>query len=162
MITAFTCDLCSINTKKVLLCLEKGKQSLWLRFVIIQAFITCSRKGDWKMSHKADSNGLVQGHAYTITGLYRVHAQDLGRICLLRIRNPWGDKNEWKGEQNFSWKEQLKFSPIFLFSLVFKHFCSNFWLASFRSVYEYTQNDIFHLTPMNTKFCGFFCLIFFK
>ncbi|XP_023323290.1 calpain clp-1 [Eurytemora carolleeae] len=62
-----------------------------------QAFITCSRKGDWKMSHKADSNGLVQGHAYTITGLYRVHAQDLGRICLLRIRNPWGDKNEWKG-----------------------------------------------------------------
>ena len=52
------------------------------------------------MSHQADSNGLVQGHAYTITGLYRVHTQELGRICLLRIRNPWGDKNEWKGEQN--------------------------------------------------------------
>ena len=113
--------ICVPETQKIVL-LYLGQQSLWLRFFIIQAFITCSRKGDWKMSHKADSNGLVQGHAYTITGLYRVHAQDLGRICLLRIRNPWGDKNEWKGEQNFSWKEQLKFSPIFLFSLVFNIF----------------------------------------
>ena len=37
-----------------------------------QAFITCSRKGDWRHSRHADKNGLVQGHAYTITGLYRV------------------------------------------------------------------------------------------
>ena len=33
-----------------------------------QAFITCSRKGDWREANKADLNGLVQGHAYTITG----------------------------------------------------------------------------------------------
>ena len=25
-----------------------------------QAFITCSRKGDWRQSYKADKNGLVQ------------------------------------------------------------------------------------------------------
>jgi len=62
-----------------------------------QAFITCSRKGDWRLSHKAEQNGLVQGHAYTITGLYRVKAGDLGTVCLVRVRNPWGDKNEWKG-----------------------------------------------------------------
>jgi hypothetical protein len=36
--------------------------------IFYQAFITCSRKGDWKLSHKAEQNGLVQGHAYTITG----------------------------------------------------------------------------------------------
>ena len=29
-----------------------------------QAFITCSRKGDWRQAHSADQNGLVQGHAY--------------------------------------------------------------------------------------------------
>ena len=34
-----------------------------------QAFITCSRKGDWREANKADLNGLVQGHAYTITGI---------------------------------------------------------------------------------------------
>ena len=74
-----------------------------------QAFITCSRKGDWRQAHSADQNGLVQGHAYTITGLYRVppiSAEEaeknkaIGdpRTHLLRVRNPWGDRNEWKGE----------------------------------------------------------------
>ena len=28
--------------------------------VMLQAFITCSRKGDWRLSRKADRNGLVQ------------------------------------------------------------------------------------------------------
>ena len=80
--------------------------------ILIQAFITCSRKGDWRLSHKAEQNGLVQGHAYTITGhhhqhqkdldhhcpgLFRVKAGELGTVCLVRVRNPWGDKNEWKG-----------------------------------------------------------------
>ncbi len=63
-----------------------------------QAFITCSRKGDWRLAHKADQNGLVQGHAYTITGLYRVNADKIGRVHLIRVRNPWGDKNEWTGK----------------------------------------------------------------
>jgi len=66
-----------------------------------QAFITCSRKGDWRSSHKADQNGLVQGHAYTITGLYRVSTGGEERTSLVRVRNPWGDKNEWKG----SWSD---------------------------------------------------------
>ena len=43
---------------------------------------------------------IYQGHAYTITGLYRV---DVGRgrrnkVHLIRVRNPWGDKNEWTGD----------------------------------------------------------------
>ena len=68
-----------------------------------QAFITCSRKGDWRHSRHADKNGLVQGHAYTITGLYRVGLGGAGasrrhRVCLIRVRNPWGDKNEWRGQ----------------------------------------------------------------
>ena len=48
-------------------------------------------------------NGLVQGHAYTITGIYRVEVkQEKGKpakkVHLIRVRNPWGDSNEWKGE----------------------------------------------------------------
>ena len=64
------------------------------------------------MAHKADQNGLVQGHAYTITGLYRVDIKKENRrnkngenfeegstrkVHLVRVRNPWGDSNEWKG-----------------------------------------------------------------
>ena len=41
---------------------------------------------------------------YTITaivfcsGLYRVSTGESERTSLVRVRNPWGDKNEWKGE----------------------------------------------------------------
>ena len=43
----------------------------------------------------------LQGHAYTITGLYRVNTAGAGkkeRVSLVRVRNPWGDKNEWRGD----------------------------------------------------------------
>ena len=44
----------------------------------------------------------MQGHAYTITGLYRVsldrEAGARHRVSLIRVRNPWGDKNEWRGQ----------------------------------------------------------------
>ncbi|XP_059080001.1 calpain clp-1-like [Tigriopus californicus] len=72
-----------------------------------QAFITCSRKGDWRQAHKADQNGLVQGHAYTITGLFRVNEGKCGKCHLIRVRNPWGDQNEWKGpwsDNDANWK----------------------------------------------------------
>lgn len=64
------------------------------------AFIACSRKGDWRFSTKADPNGLVSGHAYTITEVRKIKHQR-GEEKMVRIRNPWGDNNEWKG----SWSD---------------------------------------------------------
>ncbi|XP_043399483.1 calpain-14 [Chelonia mydas] len=40
-------------------------------------------------------NGLVAGHAYTITGIRKVTCK-YGPENLVRLRNPWG-KTEWKG-----------------------------------------------------------------
>ncbi|XP_058243708.1 calpain-1 catalytic subunit-like isoform X1 [Hemibagrus wyckioides] len=41
-------------------------------------------------------NGIVQGHAYTITGVTKLKAQ--GKLVkLVRVLNPWG-KGEWKGD----------------------------------------------------------------
>ena len=52
--------------------LSKIDETLLYEFVrrsfSANAFITCSRKGDWRQAHASDVNGLVQGHAYTITG----------------------------------------------------------------------------------------------
>ncbi len=62
-----------------------------------RSFITCSRKGDWRQAHQADHNGLVQGHAYSVTGIYRVESANGTRHNLVRIRNPWGDNFEWQG-----------------------------------------------------------------
>ncbi|KAF2363658.1 Peptidase C2 calpain large subunit domain III [Trinorchestia longiramus] len=61
------------------------------------AFVTCSRKGDWRMAYKTDENGLVEGHAYTVTAVTRVKHNSLGVVNLVRIRNPWANEAEWKG-----------------------------------------------------------------
>ncbi|XP_067932406.1 calpain-A-like [Watersipora subatra] len=60
------------------------------------SFIACSRKGDWKNSNQAEANGLVAGHAYTVTDAVKVRHK-MGTEKLLRIRNPWGNETEWKG-----------------------------------------------------------------
>ncbi|KAK3599373.1 hypothetical protein CHS0354_036379 [Potamilus streckersoni] len=71
------------------------------------AFITCSRRGDWKFSFKADSNGLVSGHAYTITGIEKIQHKR-GEEKLIRVLSPWADGTEWKGswsdnDVNWTW-----------------------------------------------------------
>lgn len=44
--------------------------------------------------------GLIRGHAYSITRVKHVDIQtpnQMGRIPLLRLRNPWGNEAEWNG-----------------------------------------------------------------
>ena len=41
--------------------------------MVVSANFSCVYlQGDWKLSNKADPNGLVSGHAYTITGIEKV------------------------------------------------------------------------------------------
>lgn len=55
------------------------------------------------MEAKTDS-GLIKGHAYGITAVKTVKLADTGllgmfnkqKIYLIRLRNPWGEK-EWNG-----------------------------------------------------------------
>jgi calpain, invertebrate len=43
------------------------------------------------------SNGLVMGHAYTVT---QVASLETGsrEVHIIRVRNPWGNEVEWKGK----------------------------------------------------------------
>jgi len=101
------------------------------------SFIACSRKGDWKSSNQADANGLVAGHAYTVTDAVKVRHK-MGTEKLLRIRNPWGNETEWKGswsDNDENWNlldEEAKRKISFMskadgeFWMSYRDFCKQF------------------------------------
>jgi len=55
-------------------------------------------------------NGLIIGHAYSITGIQELTIQGQ-KVNLVRIRNPWGNQYEWKGAWGDSSPELKTLSP---------------------------------------------------
>jgi len=43
------------------------------------------------------SDGLVEGHAYSILEVRTIPGKDGNKYRLLKMRNPWGDCQEWTG-----------------------------------------------------------------
>lgn len=62
-----------------------------------EAILGCSITPDPSVREARMSNGLVRGHAYTITKVLEYNG-----IQLIRIRNPWGNEVEWNG----AWSDQ--------------------------------------------------------
>ena len=66
---------------------------------------------------------------FFLLGLYRIKADSISskellnsnknssgvddpRIHLIRVRNPWGDKNEWRGKDRYNENIILKLTPL--------------------------------------------------
>ena len=64
------------------------------------AMIGCSMEPDPNIYEAETAEGLIKGHAYSIT---KVKMADIktpnirGQIQLVRLRNPWGNNIEWRG-----------------------------------------------------------------
>ncbi|KAI4875306.1 hypothetical protein NFI96_022572 [Prochilodus magdalenae] len=77
---------------------NKNPQGLWnliYRAAAANSLMGCGTFGEAEFNKKMD-NGLVEGHAYTLTGVTMVTSQDK-QVELVRLFNPWGD-TEWKGD----------------------------------------------------------------
>lgn len=64
------------------------------------SMMACSIEPDPRILEAETPQGLIKGHAYSITKVKLVDIQTprtRGKIPLLRIRNPWGNEAEWKG-----------------------------------------------------------------
>uniref|UniRef100_A0A671N302 Calpain-1 catalytic subunit-like n=1 Tax=Sinocyclocheilus anshuiensis TaxID=1608454 RepID=A0A671N302_9TELE len=77
--------------------LEKPAIDLWNlmdRAAKSKALMACgSHQGE--KSENVLPNGIVQGHAYTVTGVFKVTCQEKP-VRLVRVLNPWG-RDEWNG-----------------------------------------------------------------
>jgi len=96
-------------------------------------------------------NGLIMGHAYSITSVKAVDIQTSrmkGKIPMVRIRNPWGNECEWKG----AWSDK---SPEWRFiseaerkeiGLTFSD-DGEFWMAFSDFSKNFQKLEICHLGP---------------
>ncbi|XP_033611280.1 calpain-A isoform X2 [Cryptotermes secundus] len=60
----------------------------------------CSIEPDPNVVEAQTPEGLIKGHAYSVTKVKYVDIQtprSSGKIPLIRIRNPWGNEAEWNG-----------------------------------------------------------------
>ncbi|XP_046876365.1 calpain-5-like isoform X2 [Hypomesus transpacificus] len=69
--------------------------------------ISCSIRVAYLENEMRKACGLVQGHAYGVTAMKKVHLEKEGQaIPLIRMRNPWG-RSEWNGawsDSSAEWK----------------------------------------------------------
>ena len=70
----------------------------------------CSIDADPNQLEAELANGLIMGHAYSVTAVKMVEIQTPGRsgkLPMVRCRNPWGNESEWKGafsDESERWK----------------------------------------------------------
>ncbi|KAI6175840.1 Calpain clp-1 [Aphelenchoides bicaudatus] len=107
----------------------------------------CSIDADPNVKEAVQGNGLVRGHAYSITAVHTVQTPR-GQTCLLRIRNPWGNDQEWNGpwsdnapEWNYISYEQKQRMQV-----EFKH-DGEFWMEFDDFVREFEELETCNLGP---------------
>ncbi|XP_063995536.1 calpain-A isoform X4 [Diachasmimorpha longicaudata] len=74
--------------------------SILLKAYERNSMMGCSLEPDPNVLEAETPQGLIRGHAYSITRVKYVDIQtpnQSGRIPLLRLRNPWGNEAEWNG-----------------------------------------------------------------
>nr|CAD2198470.1 unnamed protein product [Meloidogyne enterolobii] len=107
----------------------------------------CSIEADPHVWEAKLPNGLVKGHAYSITGM-RIVSTTYGNVPLLRIRNPWGNEQEWNGPWADNSKEwnQLPADLKKDMGLNFAH-DGEFWMSFDDFIRNFEKLEICNLGP---------------
>ncbi|XP_015594772.1 calpain-A isoform X5 [Cephus cinctus] len=84
--------------------------SILLKAYERSSLMGCSLDPDPNILEAETPQGLIRGHAYSITRVKYVDIatpNQVGKIPLLRLRNPWGNEAEWNGpwsDQSPEWR----------------------------------------------------------
>ncbi|KHJ89557.1 calpain clp-1 family protein [Oesophagostomum dentatum] len=117
----------------------------------------CSIEADPYQWEAKLPNGLVKGHAYSITGM-RIVNGPYGQTCILRVRNPWGNEQEWNGpwsDNSSEWrsipdkeKEEmgLRFDHDGEFWMSFEDFMRNFEKMEICNLGPDVMDEVYQMT----------------
>uniref|UniRef100_A0A8B9TSZ4 Calpain 13 n=2 Tax=Anas platyrhynchos TaxID=8839 RepID=A0A8B9TSZ4_ANAPL len=113
----------------------------------------CSTSG--QMRNTELRNGIVQGHAYTVTGAVKIRYKN-GWEHIIRIWNPWG-RGEWKGPWSDNSPEWNYVEPQIKEDLCIKKDDGEFWMSCEDFCEQFSWLCICNSTPTFLDFgdqCG--------
>ncbi|CAD5234502.1 unnamed protein product [Bursaphelenchus xylophilus] len=122
----------------------------------------CSLEADPNQWEARLPNGLIKGHAYSITAV-RIVDTPRGKVPLLRIRNPWGNEHEWNGawsDNSSEWNSisedvkcdmGLTFAHDGEFWMSFKDFVQNFEKMEVCNLGPEVMEEIFEMTGVKAN-----------
>ncbi|XP_051829548.1 calpain-14 [Antechinus flavipes] len=124
--------------------LAKAPSDLWdilTRVASKKSLIGCQTHSGERILN----NGLVDGHAYTLTGIRKVTCHNRPEY-LVRLRNPWG-KVEWKGDWSDRSKKWDLLNPKEKILLLRKDEDGEFWMSFHDFKFHFVSLVICQLTP---------------
>lgn len=107
----------------------------------------CSIDADPEVTEARCDNGLVRGHAYSITAVQTVSGPR-GMTPILRIRNPWGNDAEWNGAwaDNAREWDYVSYEEKHKMQVVFKN-DGEFWMSFDDFVNYFEKLEVCNLGP---------------
>jgi calpain, invertebrate len=116
-----------------------------LRYVKMSSLMGCSIDAEDDEVEEALPNGLLMGHAYTITDVREIPVKGQTKQ-LVRVRNPWGDSTEWNGawsDGSREWKD-LTEADRKKHDITFDD-DGEFWMSFEDFVKNFTKLEVCHL-----------------
>ncbi|XP_062345334.1 calpain-13 [Cinclus cinclus] len=104
----------------------------------------CSTQGQSRRNIEL-RNGIVQGHAYTITGAVKIPYKN-GWKHIIRIWNPWGH-GEWKGPWSDDSRQWDRVEPQYREALLRNKDDGEFWMSSENFQEQFSWLYICNNTP---------------
>ncbi|KAK0416655.1 hypothetical protein QR680_012613 [Steinernema hermaphroditum] len=134
---------------------------LMMRGFEMGSLFGCSIEADPNEWEARLPNGLVRGHAYSITGMRIVDGPN-GQTPILRIRNPWGNEQEWNGpwsDNSREWRSvaesvkqdmRLTFAHDGEFWMSFDDFMRNFEKMEICNLGPDVMDEVFEMTGVRS------------
>ncbi|XP_029448878.1 calpain-13-like isoform X2 [Rhinatrema bivittatum] len=120
-------------------------QDIILAAIRSKSLMGCSTLKGQEFSNVEMENGLVKGHAYTVTGTEQVPYKN-GWINLIRVWNPWG-KGEWNGPWSDKSGEWKYVDSDLRRKINVLREDGEFWISCKDFLQQFAQINICNLTP---------------